>query len=141
MRKIYSLLFWLFLCIPVLLSGQNFKVEGKVVDSRSNEPLAFVNIIINNGKYGGTTDIDGIFKIASYEPVRVLHLSYVGYEKQSYAVTNASKKHSIKLFPKSFLLNEVTIVAGENPAHRIIRHVINLMKQSFSVVVSGCFSL
>jgi hypothetical protein len=102
----------------------NYHVSGKVTDSKTKEPLAFVNIVINNSQYGGTTDIDGKFKLHSAMPVRKLQLSYVGYLPLSYPVGNKTENLSIQLTPTEIELSEVDILPGINPAHRIIRNAI-----------------
>lgn len=127
MKRILFLIFFISTTFFGLYS-QSFIIEGRVIDSKSKSPLAFVNILINEGKYGGTTDIDGVFRLASVEPVQILKLSYVGYEQKIYHLKDIHKKHLIKLQQKSFLLNEVIILAGENPAHRIIKNVIKNRK-------------
>ena len=57
------LLFLTFL-LPICLFGQH-QIKGKVIDEKTKEPLAFVNIVINNLNAGTTTDIDGNFKLNS----------------------------------------------------------------------------
>jgi len=113
----------LLILITGYLHSQN-RISGKVFDAGTSEPLAFVNITINEGKTGGTSDIDGKFTLISDEPVILLRLSYVGYETRTVTVENPSKSLSIYLKKKEIELSEVTIVAGENPAHRIIKLVL-----------------
>lgn len=108
-------------CLPSLMA-QHFTVSGKVSDSATGEVLPFVNIIINHGKSGGMTDIDGRFRLNSTEAVHTLSFSYVGYERQEAEVNTAWL--NVKLKKQQIELPEVTILAGENPALRIIRQVV-----------------
>jgi len=116
----------LILLLSFCLNGfaQNYSVSGKVIDSESKEPLAFVNIVVNNGKYGGATDIDGKFLIKSPQKILSLKLSYVGYETLSIPVSTSDQYLIIKLKSTSYDLSEVVIIPGENPANRIIRKTI-----------------
>ena len=59
----------IFLSLLIIaLNGQNH-INGVVVDDKTNERLAFVNIVINeNGTLGTTTDIDGKFSITTKKP-------------------------------------------------------------------------
>jgi hypothetical protein len=98
-------------------------LEGKVLDSDKNTPLAFVNISIEGSSTGFATDIDGKFSIVSSVPVSKVYFSYVGYELLEYPVEANEKKLLIRLKKKSYDLNEVEIMPGENPAHRIIKLV------------------
>lgn len=109
-------------------SAQKFSVGGKVVDSSTGEPLAFVNIIINDGKHGGATDIDGKFNLKYPQKIHSLTFSYVGYEKQNITVAHSEHDLLIRLKRTSYNLSEVVIIPGENPAHRIIKKVIDNRK-------------
>ena len=64
--------------------------------------MAFVNIKINDGKYGGTTDIDGRFNLKSNQTIHLLSFSYVGYEPFAYPVLD-DKDIVIKLKSKELL--------------------------------------
>jgi len=103
-----------------------YAVRGKIVDQRTQRPLAFVNIQINdNPRLGTTTDIDGNFKFESETKINTLRFSYVGYERKTISmdsVRNANRM-VVNLTQTAMQLQGVTIVAGENPAHRIIRQV------------------
>ena len=111
--------------VSLVGSGQDiYYVSGKVTDSKTREPLAFVNIVINNSQYGGTTDIDGKFRLRSSRPVQKLQLSYVGYLPLSYPIGNRTENLSIQLTRTEIELTEVDILPGINPAHRIIRNAI-----------------
>ncbi|PJC62408.1 MAG: hypothetical protein CO022_04675, partial [Flavobacteriales bacterium CG_4_9_14_0_2_um_filter_32_27] len=85
--------------------------------------MAFVNILANNNA-GTTTDIDGIFRFNTPTPITSLKLSYVGYEVQEVDVQDL-EKITIELISKSYQLQEVIVRAGENPAHRIIKKVVD----------------
>lgn len=123
MRKSYFLLFLLGILTTSITIAQNFTVTGHVIDSATHEPLAFVNILINDSQSGGMTDIDGRFRIQSDQPINKLHISYVGYESIEFKLTDR-KEQLIKLSARAYELEEVKIEAGENPAHRIIRNVL-----------------
>ncbi len=121
-RKLYLLLFFL---LPVMLFSQDFIVSGKVTDAKTKEPLAFVNIVINGGQSGGTTDIDGKFRLPFHQKIQYLNLSYVGYVPQRIPVGEKTTDLLISLTPTELDLREVEILPGINPAHRIIRNAID----------------
>ena len=115
----------------LLLIGQEafgqHTIAGKVIDEKSREPLAFVNIIFNHDELTGTTtDINGRFSFRSGVALTSLTCSYVGYEKFSLKLDSSrlDKPITISLRESSYALNEVVVRAGENPANRIIRKVI-----------------
>jgi hypothetical protein len=126
MRRAKRIIFMLQLIIAsmAVYCQDTYTVSGKVTDSKTREPLAFVNIVINNSQFGGTTDIDGKFRLHCNQPVRKLQLSYVGYLPLTFPVGNRTENLSIQLIQTELELSEVDILPGINPAHRIIRNAI-----------------
>lgn len=106
------------------LFAQQFRISGRVLDAETRQPLAFVNIVVNNSNTGGVSDIDGHFAITASEPIEALHFSYVGYARQTHHIEKGSQQPVILLEKLSLSLSEVVIVAGKNPAHRIIENAI-----------------
>ncbi len=106
--------------------GQNYKVSGVVVNSSKDEKLAFVNITFGKNK-GVITDLNGNFSIDAPADAFPLNLkfSYVGFH-DTVIVLNKAGNYSLKvaLKPQSFVLNEVVVLPGENPAHRIIKKAV-----------------
>jgi hypothetical protein len=121
MRNLFTVLFLIFLGSS--LSAQ-YAVNGVVVDNKTGEPLAFVNIQINNSSRGGSTDIDGKFSFNSNQPIKSLRLSYVGYERLTYKVEGKLSNLQLKMNRKAVELAEVEILPTENPANRILRKAI-----------------
>ena len=121
MRQLIFLFFSIFL--PIISVAQTFSVSGTVVDDKTGESLAFVNILPDAEINATTTDIDGHFSITSKSRLHKLSFSYVGYEN---AIVTLSEEENIvirvKMIRKNFGLQEVVIFPGENPAHRIIRN-------------------
>ncbi|OFZ02306.1 MAG: hypothetical protein A2491_13775, partial [Bacteroidetes bacterium RIFOXYC12_FULL_35_7] len=102
------------------------QISGEISDEETKEPLAFVNIVYNEKSHGVTTNIDGKFIIPTNAKVQFLKISYVGYELKEIPFEKLSGKKTvfITLKKKTIDLNEVTVLPGENPAHRIIKKVI-----------------
>lgn len=99
-------------------------VRGRVVDAETREPLAFVHLVIGDTRQGGLTDIDGFFHLRHHSPVEKLRLSYVGYLQKTYYPDQEQDDHLITLQPQAIELQEVVVVPGINPAHRIIANAI-----------------
>ncbi|MBX2895611.1 MAG: carboxypeptidase-like regulatory domain-containing protein [Cyclobacteriaceae bacterium] len=98
-------------------------VQGKVVDERSGEPLPFVNISLVGTTQGTVTDINGRY-VLSIQPANSIRISYVGYTTTVLSAEEFLKTYQlIKLKEAPLQLESVVILAGENPAHKIIRKV------------------
>ncbi|MFC2150987.1 DUF5686 family protein [Bacteroidota bacterium] len=115
--------------IFILLIGFSLKsqtIEGIVIDSETKKTLPFVNIIYGESSLGTTTNIDGTFKISINNATQELKISYLGYYKETLIISQEKSLHNIviKLRPKTFNLEEVVILPGENPAERIINKVV-----------------
>ncbi len=114
------------LCILLILFSQvvysqNRLISGKVLDSQSHQPLAFVSIGIEGTRQGTVSDIDGKF-IISASAQSALLISYVGYESLRILVSDLGKGLvTIELSQKSNEISEVVVRPGINPAHRIIK--------------------
>ena len=102
------------------LFGQSHTLSGKITDERNRQPLAFVNVVINDGQQGVISDIDGRYSITANEPITKVKFSSIGYEPKDINLQAGQNKCNVALTPKTFELGEVTVEAGENPAHRII---------------------
>jgi hypothetical protein len=105
--------------------GQVFK--GKVIDAKTKESLAFVNVVADNQKTGTTTDIDGVFILQDITQIKRLSFSYVGYEAKDFFISDikdVTQTVVITLNKKSFELKEFIVSEKENPALIIIRKTI-----------------
>ncbi len=111
-----------FVCVNVRAKTVEFKnYSGKVVDSKTNEPLSGVNIVIANGDgacsvrpdtyCGCSTDLDGMFgndgNLCNLSS-NVVDLSHVAYEAKT-NITLAVSDNNIELDSKAYVLNSVTI--------------------------------
>ena len=124
------LLSFLLCFLSLSLFSQQYSVTGKVTDAQNRQPLAFVNIVVNDGHYGGMSDINGKYEILTQEPVNTLKFSCLGYEALTVNVKAGDQRVNAALNPTTFQLGEVTIEAGENPAHRIIDSVMAHRKEN-----------
>ena len=95
-----------------------------MIDNDTGEPLAFVHIIIGGSRSGGMTDIDGFFTLSHPDRVEPLILSSVGYYQTVFEVPAGAGQVVIRMARKTVELAEVVVYPGVNPAHRIIRNVM-----------------
>ncbi len=81
MKKIVFIIVGMFLLLSSAFAGTTGKIAGRIMDSRTKEPLVGANVIIEGTFLGASTDADGDFYIINI-PVGTytLHVSYVGYQ-------------------------------------------------------------
>jgi hypothetical protein len=64
------------------LTAQQASVRGRVFDAVSNEPLPFVNIVVDGTQTGTVSDLDGNFQITGLKAGFIrLQASFVGYRQ------------------------------------------------------------
>ncbi len=124
----FSFLFLFFSLAAIFhqpLDGQPV-ISGRIVDEETKDPLVFVNIVYNKKGTGTTSGLDGQFQIEASELPGFLKLSYVGYEPVTFYTSELDLSSPLVLTMKrtSYRLEEVRIVPGVNPAHRIINKAV-----------------
>lgn len=111
--------------IGFFVGAQPTVISGQVFDQESYEPLPFVNITYNQTCNGTAADINGRFTLQAEGGITSLAFSFVGYETFTMPITqNTPLPLQIYMQPAATQLAEIEVVAGENPAHRIIRNAV-----------------
>ncbi len=84
-----------FFMMPAILSGQTGTIKGKVFNLKNNEPVPFVNIIVESiPTLGATSDISGNYILTGVTPgfVRIV-ASSVGFKKYVSEEVMVTKSH------------------------------------------------
>ena len=68
--------------------AQNRIVKGSVVDANNQEPLMGATIMLDGGKTGAVTDIDGNFSLTVPEGTKQISVSYIGYVAKTVQLKN-----------------------------------------------------
>ena len=93
--------------------SQQYMYKGKITDAETGESLIGVNITVKDNVHGTVSGYDGTFEYkCSFAPPLILHVSYVGYEKQDVTVNNSDEFINIKLNELNILGQEVVISAS-----------------------------
>lgn len=121
MKKLFFFLLSFFLFS--YSQAQTYQFKGKVIDRTTKKALPFVAVSIVGESRGVQSDIDGKFQLTYSKKAANLRFQYVGYESLD-VIVNADEDLEIKISPKENLIKEVQVIAGENPANRIINKVI-----------------
>jgi len=97
--------------------------QFKIVDFDTKLELPFVKVIDNNGEVS-LSDIDGILTL-DLSKINSIELRFYGYKDTSYTTSYLNKTDEITLKPDVQSFDEVVILPGINPAHRIIQNAID----------------
>ena len=115
------------------------QVTGKVIDSKTREPIDFVNVFYEGKNVGEQTDEEGRFLIKEDSTWKSLTISTLGYQKQTIQLNDFGKNKNltIKLVPDNMTLQGVTVTSRRtrysrknNPAVELMRKVIANKKNS-----------
>lgn len=116
---------FLALLFPFLLQAQETTFKGKITDANSGDPIPFVNVIFKGTDIGTTTDFDGNYLIKTDTPHDTLFASYIGYKPKFKIVSKGGTQVvNFQLEEDVTNLQEIVVLAGENPAFEILRRVV-----------------
>ena len=121
-----NLFFFLFLCcLPSLSWGQSV-LRGRVVDADTKEGVPFCSVYFEGTTIGASTDLDGYYELETKTLSDSLSASALGYSTLSKRVdkTLAEQEINFYLSDAGLTLEEVVVIAGENPANAIVRGII-----------------
>ena len=118
----------IFFC-QCALAQETITIQGRVVDGKTQEPLPFVNITVEGSHKGTTTNLNGYYALRLTSEPQALRFSYIGYKSRlieaPMASLNAKGQLNVSLEEDLTVLQTVDLVAGENPAHRIVNAAID----------------
>jgi len=126
MRRFLLVISFLASLVSILHSQVEGPVEGRILDQKTKRPLAFVSIVYTSRGQGTVSNIDGEFSITSPSQIEFLKFSYLGYRERIIPKKDIKpgKMIQVRLNEKAYEIEEVQILPGINPAHRIIDLVL-----------------
>jgi hypothetical protein len=112
-KKFRSVFYFIFFLIPKLLFSQT-SFQGKVIDSETRMPIAYIYIYIAKVPTKNTySDSSGNFHIEKMSKNDSIVFSCVGYTKKTVSIESLSSKSVIELTPYIHLLEEIVVRAKE----------------------------
>lgn len=130
------------LCFPLWSNAQQLQqtIKGKITDSQSGSPVigATIAVLTTVPLKGGSTDIDGYFRIANVPVGRhTLKISFVGYEDKIVPELLVGSGKEVILdatLTESFTaMEEVVITATEQNKGEVLNEMASVSAISFSV--------
>ena len=120
-----------------ILIGQQGVIQGRIYNTKNNEPVEFATIAIYGTPIGSISDLDGNFLFTGLEPGYVeLRISSVGFEpyvSEAIQVTNAKKVFiEIPLDEANVQLEEVVVKAS--PFRKIKESPVSLQRISIEEI-------
>lgn len=124
-QSIIYLLIVIFQTLSLTVYCQETIIKGRVTDYSNGEPIPFANVFYKGSSIGTVTDFDGYYTIVINPSYDSLHVSYIGFRTMSRYIGKETG-HSINFMmnPSVVNLDELVFIAGENPAHDILRKTV-----------------
>ena len=122
----------LLLLLSLFTYQLSAQILGKVTNSKG-EPLAYVNIYLENTYIGTTSNEEGAYQLdISEKREHKVIFQYLGYTTVSKTIHPNSFPLTLNMIleEESVSLNEVVISTSEDPAYRIIRETIKRRKEN-----------
>jgi hypothetical protein len=131
-KNLLSLFFIVFsTCVSAQIVG--------TITNQKNEPLPFVNILIENTYKGTTSNDDGYYELSITEKkTYTIVYTYLGYKtvKKKIAIDKFPYRIDITLEEESVSLGEVVVNSEDNPANAIMRQAIAMRKENLEKINS-----
>ncbi len=142
MKNLTVLLTFLMFSNLVLFANNSLDggtITGRIIDSKSNETIPYVNIILKSQSgdiiTGTITDKDGVFKISNIkETTFIVSIQYIGYKTINKEIildidTNKLDLGTLILEEDNTALDEVTVIAETSSIQqKVDRKVITIGK-------------
>lgn len=136
MRLLFLLVISLLFSFPIFSQSQ-ISLEGKVIDSESQEPLSFAYVTLNGIALGTVTNGDGDFALnipVAYKDKSIV-FSYLGYVREIYTISELSEMNPLVVRMKIDItqIAEVVIKPGKNiSAKQLLKKVIKNIEVNYS---------
>ena len=127
-----KMLLLLSLALSVGFAQAQITVSGRVVDEDTREGVPFCNIYFEGTTIGTSSDVDGYYQLSTTESFDSITVSAIGYEAARAKINPGvdSQIINFNLVAEGLTLNEVVVLAGENPANAIVRGIIENKKDN-----------
>ncbi|MDR1415771.1 MAG: carboxypeptidase-like regulatory domain-containing protein [Odoribacteraceae bacterium] len=123
-----------FLSPAFAQDAEKIRVKGRVLDERTNEPMAFVNIGLIGTTLGVASDMDGYFELAVPERYadHQTRFSAVGYASRDAKFRDLQGRELvIRLTPVSYELAGVRVVASVDVIRKLLDRVVKAIPGNY----------
>src|SRR5664280_3838246 len=124
---------------PVIYCQPTDYVRGKVIDSKTSQPVPFATVHLKSSQVGVISNAEGDFRILNNPGFQSdsLIVSCIGFHRLSlaFSVLKTTGMNNLKLVPNVYSLNEVRVTARKKrlSPEIIIARALNHIKKNYPV--------
>ncbi|MCD4794241.1 MAG: DUF5686 and carboxypeptidase regulatory-like domain-containing protein [Bacteroidales bacterium] len=122
----------LFFIILVLIFSPSFsqtKIRGVILNKKTSSEIPFASVSFLDSDIGCVSDYKGIFFIESNTSIDKIVISCIGFTDDTLKIENNKyQDFIIYLKPESYSIEEVVVLAGENPADILFKKILKNKK-------------
>jgi TonB-linked SusC/RagA family outer membrane protein len=147
-KVVHFLLIAIFFPAFIYAQDKNaVKIEGKIIDSRTKEPVVGATVSLVKHKEGITTDSEGAFSLTVQSVPATISVVHLGYRSQEIDVYEVSEPVIIELSEDQSILEEIVITGYTTQQRRAVIGAIttvpfsevntNQADQNFATLLQG----
>jgi CarboxypepD_reg-like domain len=125
---------------PLIYCQQLDYIRGKVIDSKTSQPVPYATVHLKNSQVGVISNAEGDFRILNNPGFQSdsLIVSCIGFHRLSlaFSVLKTSGMNNLKLVPNIYGLKEVRVIARRNKlnSEAIVARAIRNIKKNYPTV-------
>lgn len=107
-------------------------IRGKVVDSKTGDPIIGANIIEKGTTNGTVTDVNGIFKVSVANNRSVLVISFIGFQTQE--ISTLTDNITISLVDEIEMMDELVVIGyGTQRKGEVTSAIASVKSEDFTI--------
>ena len=123
----------LLVFFPTIVFAQQSKIEGRIVDKKTNEPIIGATVYIAKEKTGATSDSNGRFALNVKSTPASVSVNSIGYKSVKLLVNEGSEPVTIYLSEDLQVLSEVVVVGyGTQKRRELTGSIATISKTTLS---------
>jgi TonB-linked SusC/RagA family outer membrane protein len=127
-RTVILLLAAIFFPFSGFAQGNNVKINGKVLDEKTQEPVIGASVTLVGVKGGVVSDVNGDFTLNVKSLPATVSIDYLGYKAQEVDVYEIADPIIVRLVEDANILNEVVVVGYQQSRRNAITSAISTIK-------------
>jgi TonB-linked SusC/RagA family outer membrane protein len=135
MTKVQYFLLLVVIFFPLFAfpQGNGTRINGKILDEKTQEPVIGAIIVLVGEKGGTASDADGNFSLDVKSLPASISIDYLGYKKQEVDIYESAEPIIIQLSESANFLNEIVVIGyGTQKRKELTGSVVSLPKENLA---------